>query len=145
MLGGNAQPDVRVSLQSSRTPDSLFYGSDSSKFQNFNDATPRLMTQNDDDYRTIRRVNLGDTDELVGGLIGRNVAEAGRPVMANWSHVTPRFLEAEWRRVEAARARGELRLEKLWWPWWLHRLTRWYDQNLSVAYREERNFSWLTE
>ena len=30
------------------TRDSPFYGSDSSEFQNFNDATPRLMTQNDD-------------------------------------------------------------------------------------------------
>ena len=30
------------------TRDSPFYGSDTSEFQNFNDATPRLMTQNDD-------------------------------------------------------------------------------------------------
>ena len=30
------------------TRDSPFYGFDSSEFQNFNDATPRLMTWNDD-------------------------------------------------------------------------------------------------
>ena len=98
--------------------------------------------------------NHRDWEALSAGavpLVDASAAHAplwrGLPVLqvANWSHVTPRFLEAEWRRVEAARARGELRLEKLWWPWWLHRLTRWYDQNLSVAYREERNFSWLTE
>ena len=30
------------------TRDSPFYGFDSSELQNFNDATPRLMTWNDD-------------------------------------------------------------------------------------------------
>ena len=30
------------------TPDSPFYGSDSSKLRNFTDTTPRLMTQSDD-------------------------------------------------------------------------------------------------
>ena len=39
IVGGSLMPLTR---------DSPFYGFDSSEFQNFNDATPRLMTQNDD-------------------------------------------------------------------------------------------------
>ena len=39
IVGGRLMPLTR---------DSPFYGFDSSEFQNFNDATPRLMTQNDD-------------------------------------------------------------------------------------------------
>lgn len=50
----------------------------------------------------------------------------GLPVVQvrDWATVTPAFLEAEWRRLAASR--DELRMEKVWWPWWLHRFTKGY-------------------
>lgn len=53
----------------------------------------------------------------------------GLPVVQvrDWATVTPAFLEAEWRRLAASR--DELRMEKVWWPWWLHRFTKGYTRS----------------
>ena len=55
---------------------------------------------------------------------------AGLPVVRvrNWSHVTPAFLEGEWQRVERETQAGAYDMRKVYWPFWLERLTRWTDR-----------------
>jgi len=49
----------------------------------------------------------------------------GLPVLQvkDWASLTPQVLEVEWEKIESRDRAGEYNLNKLYWPYWLHRFT----------------------
>ena len=57
--------------------------------------------------------------------------------LMNWTELTPKFLEDKWRQMQAKRK--TYNLNKVYWPYWLHRLTKYMYPTKNKKQRSPTN------